>query len=100
MSTSWVKESIPSFSIRLRRCALTVRSVVPSSYAICLFNPPRETRSKTWRSRGVRPLRSRRKPSSFSFASCLARPRAIPRSIAASSLSFARGSSEGLPPRP
>ena len=37
----------PSFFIALWRCALTVRSVLPSSYAICLLSLPRATRSKT-----------------------------------------------------
>ena len=47
MSTDSLKDWIPSFSIRLRWCALTVRSVLPSSCAICLFSLPRATRSKT-----------------------------------------------------
>jgi hypothetical protein len=35
------------FSITLRRCALTVRSAMPNSSAICLFSLPRTTSPKT-----------------------------------------------------
>ena len=46
------------------RCALMVRSEVPSSCAICLFSLPRTTSAKTWLSRGVRLATSaRRAPS-------------------------------------
>ena len=40
MRTSSVKNSTPSFFIASWRCALTVRSVLPSSYAICLLSYP------------------------------------------------------------
>src|SRR5262249_7163417 len=48
------------FSITRPRCALTVRIVIPNSYAICLLSRPETTWSKTSCSRGVKvfnPLR-------------------------------------------
>src|SRR3954469_24699558 len=51
--TSSARERTCIFSITWWRCAFTVRSVVPSSWAICLLILPRTIRLKTCRSRGV-----------------------------------------------
>src|SRR6516162_4789612 len=63
--TSSARELASIFSITCPRCALTVRIVIPNSYAICLLGRPETTRSKTSCSRGVKVFNPLRIFSSF-----------------------------------
>ena len=58
----------PSLSKMRCRCALIVRSVMPSAWAVCLLILPRTTNSKTSRSRGVN-VSSRERASPHPFLS-------------------------------
>ena len=59
IETASASDGTLSFCIMAWRCALMVRSEVPSSWAICLLSLPRTTRANTWLSRGVSVARAR-----------------------------------------
>src|SRR6202051_3040764 len=60
IDTASATDVTPSFVITPCLCALMVRTVVPSSCAICLLSLPLTTRAKTSASRGVKFTTSRR----------------------------------------